>query len=139
MHKRSVRILALIASLVLAACGERLDGGAACPVLCSGEALALRDTVLDAIIVDTTLTGFPPRGSADLLSIANSGDSVEVRYIVRFDSLPIRYVSGTDTIPITTVGAAHSVVICSAATCRTCRSATRSSMRSRSCCWRCSR
>ena len=107
MHKRSVRILALIAPLVLAACGERLDGGAACPVLCSGEALALRDTVLDAIVLDTTLTGFPPRGSADLLSIANSGDSVEARYIVRFDSLPIRYISGTDTLPITTVDSAH--------------------------------
>ena len=107
MHKWSVRILALLAPLVLGACGERLEGGAACPVLCSGESLALKDTVLDAIVLDSTLTGFPPRGSANLLAVANSGDSVELRYIVRFDSLPIRYISVNDTLPITSVDSAH--------------------------------
>ena len=106
MHKWSVRILALLATVVLGACGERLEGGAACPVLCSGESLALKDTVLDAIVLDSTLTGFPPRGSSNLLALVNSGDSIEVRYIVRFDSLPIRYITGSDTVPITSVDSA---------------------------------
>ena len=101
MHKCSVWLLALTASLVLAACGERLEGGAACPALCSGQSLALKDTTLDAIVFDTTLTGFPPRGSANLLALTNSGDSVEVRYIVRFDSLSPTYTVGTETFPIT--------------------------------------
>ncbi len=107
MLKWSVRFLALVAPLVLGACGERLEGGAACPVLCSGESLALKDTIVDAIVLDSTLTGFPPRGAADVLALVNSGDTVEVRYIVRFDSLPTRYISVNDTFPITTIDSAY--------------------------------
>lgn len=107
MHKWSVRLLALTASLILTACGERLESGAACPALCSGESLALKDTTLDAIVLDTTLSGFPPRGSSNLLTLTNSGDTADVRYIVRFDSLVTTYTSGTETFPIAVVDSAY--------------------------------
>lgn len=108
MHKWSVRLLVLVASLGLAACGERLEGGAACPVLCSGQRLALRDTIIQGVVLDTTLANFPPRGSAFYLLLANSGDSVESRYVVRFDTtLPSRYFTGTDTVPITAIDSAY--------------------------------
>ncbi len=107
MHKWSVRLLALSASLVLAACGERLESGAACPALCSGETLALKDTTIDAVILDTTLIGFPPRGSANFATLTNSGDTAEVRYVVRFDTLIRNYTSGTATIPIAVVDSAY--------------------------------
>ena len=99
-------MFALVASLLLGACGERLEGGTACPVLCSGESLALKDTVIDAIVLDTTLTGFPPRGSSNLLTLTAAGDA-DVRYIVRFDSLPTTYPSGTESLPITEVDSAY--------------------------------
>ena len=107
MHKWSVWLLALAAPLVLTACGERLDSGAACPALCSGESLALKDTTLEAIVLDTTLSGFPPRGSSNLLTLTNSGDTADVRYIVRFDSVISSYMSGADTVLITAVDSAY--------------------------------
>ena len=105
MHKWSVRLLALVAAVVLSACGERLESGAACPLLCPGQSLALRDTTVEAVILDTTLTGFPPRGASSFLALANSGDTVEARYVVRFDSLPSQYLKG-DSLPITEVDSA---------------------------------
>jgi hypothetical protein len=107
LHKWSVRLLALVASIALTACGERLEGGAACPALCSGESLALKDTTIDAVAIDTTLPGFPPRGSANFATLTNSGDTVEVRYIVRFDSLIGTYRSGADTLPVTVIDSAY--------------------------------
>lgn len=107
MHKWSVRLVALVLSLGLAACGEQLESGAACPALCSGQSLALRDTVVDGVVIDTTLSGFPPRGSSNLLMLANSGDTLDVRYIVRFDSLITTYATGTTPIDITEIDSAH--------------------------------
>jgi hypothetical protein len=107
LHKWSVWLLAITAGLGLSACGERLESGAACPALCSGESLSLRDTVIDAVAIDTTLTGFPPRGSSSFLGLVNSGDTAEVRVIVRFDSLITSYSVGGDTVHITEVDSAY--------------------------------
>ena len=107
MHKRSVRLLTIVASLVLTACGERLESGAACPLLCPGQSLTLRDTTITGVVLDTTLSGFPPRGASLNLLLANSGDTAEVRYVVRFDSLPSSYIKGSDTVAITAVDSAH--------------------------------
>ncbi len=107
MHKWSVRLLVVLASVGLAACGERLDSGAACPLLCSGQSLRLKDTILDAVVVvDTTLTGFPPRNLSAFKSIANSGDSVESRYVIRFDTLISKFKGVADSIPITEIDSA---------------------------------
>jgi hypothetical protein len=100
-------LLAIIAMVGLGACGERLESGAACPALCSGESLSLRDTVIEAVVIDTTLPGFPPRGSSSFLTLINSGDTAEVRIIVRFDSLITSYTVGGETVPITEVDSAY--------------------------------
>lgn len=107
MHKWSVRLLVVAASVGLAACGERLESGAACPLLCSGQTLTLRDTTIEAVVLDTTLSGFPPRGASTYLMLANSGDTVESRYVIRFDSLVSTYMKGTETVAITDVDSAH--------------------------------
>ena len=107
MPKWSLRVLVVAVSVVLAACGERLESGNACPILCPGQSLALRDTTVTGVVLDTTLTGFPPRGASTFLLLANSGDTAEVRYVVRFDSLPSTYVKGADTLAITSVDSAY--------------------------------
>ena len=107
MHKWFVRLLTLIAAVLLTACGERLEGGSACPILCSGQSLTLRDTVVEGVVLDTTLSGFPPRGAANFLLLANSGDTAEVRYIVRFDSLVPTYIKDGTEIPIASVDSAY--------------------------------
>jgi hypothetical protein len=107
LHKWSVWLIAITAVLGLGACGERLDSGVACPALCSGESLALRDTTIDAIVLDTTLSGFPPRGSSNVVTLSNSGDSSEVRYVVRFDSLITSYSVNSVVTPITEVDSAY--------------------------------
>jgi hypothetical protein len=106
LHKSFVRLLVVVASVALAACGERLEGGAACPLLCSGQSLTLVETTIDGVVLDTTLTGFPPRGSATFLMIANSGDTLESRYVVRFDSLTSTYVKDAEILPITSIDSA---------------------------------
>jgi hypothetical protein len=100
-------LIALVAIVSVGACGERLESGAACPSLCSGQSLELRDTLVDAVVLDTTLVRFPPRGSSNLLSLTNSGDSVEMRYVVRFDTMITNYVSNSQTIPISVVDSAY--------------------------------
>ena len=107
MHKWSVRLLVLVASVVLGACGERLESGAACPILCSGQTLTLVDEVIEAVAIDTTLPGFPPRGASLFLMLANSGDTAEVRYVIRFDSIRSKYLKGTDSLPITEIDSAY--------------------------------
>ena len=107
MHKWSVRLLVVIATALLAGCGERLDGGAACPILCSGQSLALRDTIVEGVVLDTTLSGFPPRGASTFLMLANSGDTAEVRYVVRFDSLVQTYSKDGASVPITSVDSSY--------------------------------
>ena len=101
MRKWILRLMVVLGSVGVAACGERLESGAACPILCSGQTLELRDTVLEAVAIDTTLAGFPPRGASNFLLLANSGDTVESRYVVRFDSLPSTYLKGTESVSIT--------------------------------------
>ena len=86
--------LGAIALLALAAaCTERIEAGAACPVLCPIENQAVRDTVIDAIALDSTLDGYPFPGDQPYLLVAlqPGRDSVDVRTVIRFDSLPSKF------------------------------------------------
>ena len=75
------------AAVSLAACGEKLETGAACPILCAQPSVALRDTTVEAIAVDSSLPGFPPIGEEQPLILAARGDSLDTRVIFRFDSI----------------------------------------------------
>lgn len=80
-------LAAVIATVSIAACSEKLEAGKTCPLLCPEQAISLRDTTIDAVVTDTTVLGLPPIGSESFLMLASHGDTVESRVIVRFDTL----------------------------------------------------
>jgi hypothetical protein len=86
----------------LAGCAESLEGGAGCPLLCPTEPAQLRDTVLNAIELDTMLVGFPLPGIASSILVATRGDSLVTRGVLRFDLIPrtfsVNNSATTDTI-----------------------------------------
>ncbi len=75
------------ASAVAAACTENLEGGAACPSLCPEQSEQFRDTIIEAVALDTSLGGFPPLGLASNLVLANRPDTLVTRAVMRFDQL----------------------------------------------------
>lgn len=92
MRKQVLILLGLaLGAVTIAACSEKLDAGASCPLLCPQQAISLKDTTIDAIIVDTTVVGLPSIGSESYLMLASHGDTLETRAIVRFDTLPQTY------------------------------------------------
>lgn len=81
-------LLAFPIAAALGACSEDLQTGDTCPLLCPGQGLDIRDTVLDGVVVlDSNLVGFPFQGSEDPLLLAERTDTLDVRIVARFDSL----------------------------------------------------
>jgi hypothetical protein len=78
----------VLAAVSAAACTESLDGGAACPSLCPAKAESFRDTIVDAVVLDSSLSGFPTLGLAPYILIANRPDTVVTSAVLRFDALP---------------------------------------------------
>jgi hypothetical protein len=90
--------LALPLAAVLGACSEELDTGASCPLLCPGQEIVVRDTVIEpAYVFDTSLVGYPIQGLEFPLLLAARGDTLDVRAVVRFDTLQRRYTPVGDT------------------------------------------
>lgn len=85
-----VRPLAVMATVavVVGACDEQLNGGIACPVLCPGQQVAMRETTFFAVELDTSIVGFPAIGGEQQFFIATLGDTLETAAAVRYDSLP---------------------------------------------------
>lgn len=110
MRKPLVTLLSALAAVTAIACTEQLDAGKSCPLLCPEQAISLQDTIIDAVVVDTTISGLPPIGGETFLMLSSHGDTLETRGIVRFDTIPATFtLSGVDT-PITTVDSAFVVV-----------------------------
>jgi len=105
---RSWTLLALPLAAALGACTEKLDTGASCPLLCPGQEIVVRDTVIEpAYVLDTSLVGYPIQGLEFPLLLADRGDTLDVRAVVRFDTLQRFYTPAGDTLqPITTVDSA---------------------------------
>jgi hypothetical protein len=107
---RAAARLALAAAAVLAAaaCTERLETGAACPVLCPDQTVPVLDTIIDALALDTTISGFPPPGSTAFVLLASRGDTLDTRAVLRFDVVPTRYLPAgrTDSAAIVAVDSA---------------------------------
>ena len=87
-----ILIAAVAGTLGLAACTEQLDSGAGCPLLCPQPAIELRDTIIEAVVLDSSFTGYPSIGFEEFPLLVNRGDTLETRVILRFDSLPKTYV-----------------------------------------------
>jgi hypothetical protein len=76
----------------LGACSEQVTSSLGCPQLCVDQSATLRDTLLiGAVVLDSTITGFPLIGESVDLSLVSRGDTADVRLIARFDSLPTVY------------------------------------------------
>ncbi|MEX2178674.1 MAG: hypothetical protein WD801_08200 [Gemmatimonadaceae bacterium] len=84
-------LLALCGTAMVAACDESLDGGLACPALCPEPAAQVRDTTLFAVVLDTSIGGFPPLGTEAEFALTYRPDTLETGIIVRYDSLPTTY------------------------------------------------
>ena len=84
-------MLATAVAVVLVACDEQLDSGAACPLLCPTRPASVQDTTFFAVDLDTSIVGFPSMGSEGQMFVASLGDTLQTRGIVRFDSLPLTF------------------------------------------------
>jgi hypothetical protein len=94
---RALAPLAALAALLLgAACSEDLESDGGCPALCPQQGIVVQDTMLEPVALDTTLVGFPARGTEPFLLLATA-PGLDVRAIVRFDTLVNRYQSPGDT------------------------------------------
>jgi hypothetical protein len=100
--------VAMLAYAGATACNENLqEGRAGCPALCPGQVVPVIDTTIDGLVglaVDTTVAGYPAIGTASELLVANGGDSLDVRGIIRFDSISFLFTpaSGDTARPATT-------------------------------------
>lgn len=90
-RQAAVLLAALSVVTTVAACTEKLESGAACPVLCPQQAINLRDTIIGAVVVDTSVAGIPSIGTESFLLLSNHGDTLDTRVLVRFDTLPKAY------------------------------------------------
>ncbi|HEY0776443.1 MAG TPA: hypothetical protein VGD56_00625 [Gemmatirosa sp.] len=111
IRARVAALLALVVLVAAAACSEQLDSGKTCGTLCPLANQQLRDTVIDPVALDTTLSGFPVLGATRSLFVATAPapDSLDVRAVIRFDSIPSKYgpAAGGDSVPITAVDSTY--------------------------------
>ena len=89
--KRLSIVLVAIMVATFSACSEDLESGGTCPLLCPGESAPLQDTIVDAIILDTSAVGFPALGYEVNFFLGHHGDTLDTRIISRYDSLPKSY------------------------------------------------
>jgi hypothetical protein len=72
---------------LIGACADNPEAGRSCPLLCPQQSVTLRDTTVDAIVSDTTVTGLPPIGLENHLMLSSHGDTVDTRAIIRYDTI----------------------------------------------------
>src|SRR3954469_23287983 len=87
-----IAFLAMCVAMVsIASCSEDVQGGVGCPLLCPQQDTPLKDTTIDAVTLDTSLTGFPPFGFESTLLLARQGDSLDAGIVTRYDSMPSKF------------------------------------------------
>ena len=75
-------------AVAFGACDEQLNGGIACPALCPGQQVAMRETTFFAVDLDTSIAGYPSLGAELEFYVTTLGDTLETAAALRFDSLP---------------------------------------------------
>ncbi|HET7583380.1 MAG TPA: hypothetical protein VFK13_00600 [Gemmatimonadaceae bacterium] len=99
--------------VLVSACNEDVTGGA-CPALCPEQNVTMIDTIINAVVIDSTIDDVPALGSEARLTLLRQGDSLETAIVVRYDTLVSSFVrSGTDTtrLPVVDVDSARMVLI----------------------------
>jgi len=107
-------LLAVTLGAAASACGEDLESGAACPVLCPGQNLTVFDTTFEAVSLDTTIQGIPGFGTEGSLYLAARGDTLDLRGVVRFDTLPSTFLKGLGDSVITRLDSAYVLFVVNA-------------------------
>ncbi|MEO8945045.1 MAG: hypothetical protein ABI338_01005 [Gemmatimonadaceae bacterium] len=79
---------AVVLALVATGCTEKLDSSAGCPITCVDQSVQIQTVTLDAVQVDSTVPGGLGKGTEQQMLLANRGDTLDTRVIIRFDSLP---------------------------------------------------
>ena len=95
----------VILTALLAACTEKLDNSAGCPILCPSQGGEIETVTIDAMSLDSTVSALTGLGTEGSLLVATRGDTLDARAIIRFDSIPGTYRrpgSDTTSIPVTT-------------------------------------
>jgi hypothetical protein len=102
LPRRPLVAAVLVAAGLSGACREKLDGGANCAVaqaLCPGQAVEIRDTIIDPTLAfDSTYEGFPSRGAESRIPIIARGTELETVAIIRFDTLVTSFLPPGDTV-----------------------------------------
>ena len=102
VSRRPLFLVVAAALLGTAACSEDLATTENCPALCPEQSLDVEQVELQPVTEDTTIAGFPLRGTENRLLAARAGDSLDARVVYRFDSLPRFYRNAAlDSLPIT--------------------------------------
>ncbi len=81
----------------ISSCSENLDSSGACDVLCPSIGGSVQTTTIDAVVIDTTVQSLSGLGTEPGLLLANRGDTLDTRVILRFDSLPQKFTPKSDT------------------------------------------
>jgi hypothetical protein len=87
----AIGIFAAASAALLASCSEKLQNEAGCPILCPDQSGPVQNVSLDATTIDTTVASVSGIGTELGLLVANRGDSLDTRAIIRFDTLPARF------------------------------------------------
>ena len=94
--------------ITVSSCSENLDGSGVCAVLCPPVGGDVKNIVLDAVVLDTTVNSLSGLGEEPALLLASRGDTLDTRVIIRFDSLPSTFIpAGGTSQSITTVDSAY--------------------------------
>lgn len=104
-----IGVFAAASAVLLASCSEKLQNEAGCPILCPDQSGTVENVALDATTIDTTIVSETGVGTELGMLVANRGDSLDTRAIIRFDTLPATYrsvLSDTASKPVTTVDSA---------------------------------
>lgn len=110
LKARLLLVVGVLAVVGIAGCGESLAGGAGCPLLCPAEPALLRDTILEAVELDTMLVGFPLPSRGSSVLVAGRGDSLVTRGVFRFDVIP-RTFSVNNSLTIDSIRAVDSTFL----------------------------
>ncbi|OLE14455.1 MAG: hypothetical protein AUG20_04395 [Gemmatimonas sp. 13_1_20CM_3_60_15] len=91
--------LAFIAALFvfISSCSENLDSSGVCDVLCPEIGGDVKTDIIDAVTLDTTVQSVSGLGTEPALLLANRGDTLDTRVVIRFDSLPKKFIPQGDT------------------------------------------
>ena len=110
MMRRLALLGCLAAAVTAVACRDSLTSSVACPSLCPGSTVTVRDTIIDAVTLDTGIVGFPPVGTEPYILLA-SRPGLDTRGVIRFDTLPNKFTRAGADSAITRVDSAYLVLV----------------------------